>query len=152
MIPTVLGYSHPASYALLLVSQVDTHRESQTRTGAMFPIGLILVVGTGAELFTGNVMYFSAAWLDRRVTLSQFLASFDSHLMSTVALMKSWIVSYLANFAGCAVLAYFGTYVSEIFEHDPWHAYIQTLGHKKVGLMTSVVHHCRSTMAGELCL
>ena len=35
--------------------------------GAVFPIGLILVILAGGELVTGNMMTVSMAWLQRKL-------------------------------------------------------------------------------------
>lgn len=53
--------------------------------GAVFALGLILVVIGGAELFTGNNLMVMA-WASRRIT--------------TVALARSWAIAYAGNFAG----------------------------------------------------
>lgn len=58
--------------------------------GIAFSLGLILVVVAGAELFTGNTLIVMA-WAGRKV--------------STAALLRNWIVSFLANGAGAIVLA-----------------------------------------------
>ena len=60
--------------------------------GLAFSLGLVLVVVGGAELFTGNNLIVMA-WADRKVT--------------TVALLRNWVVVYFANMAGafgCVVL------------------------------------------------
>lgn len=55
--------------------------------GAMvFPVGLIMTVLTGADLFTSYCMYSVVAVLHRRATI------FD--------LFKTWFVSFFANLAG----------------------------------------------------
>ena len=53
--------------------------------GLAFSLGLILVVVAGAELFTGNNLQVMA-WAGRRIT--------------TVELLRNWIIIYLANFVG----------------------------------------------------
>jgi formate/nitrite transporter len=53
--------------------------------GVAFSLGLILVVVGGAELFTGNNMIVMA-WAARKVSLP--------------ALMRNWIIVYVANFVG----------------------------------------------------
>jgi formate/nitrite transporter len=58
--------------------------------GAVFSIGLMLVVIAGAELFTGNNLMVSSA-LAREITFG--------------TMAKRWIVVYLANFVGSIVLA-----------------------------------------------
>jgi formate/nitrite transporter len=53
--------------------------------GLAFSLGLILVVVAGAELFTGNNLLVMA-WAGRRIT--------------TMELLRNWLVIYLANFIG----------------------------------------------------
>lgn len=57
---------------------------------AVFPAGLMMVAFCGAELFTGNALMMTAL-LDRKISLG--------------AMLKNWIVVYLANFAGSALLS-----------------------------------------------
>lgn len=58
--------------------------------GAVFSVGLILVVVGGAELFTGNALMVMAA-VDRRISLG--------------ALLRNWGVVYLGNLIGAGGLA-----------------------------------------------
>jgi formate/nitrite transporter len=58
--------------------------------GAVFSLGLILVVVGGAELFTGNALMVMAA-VDGRI--------------SPGALLRNWGIVYLGNFVGAAGLA-----------------------------------------------
>ncbi|MFW8595073.1 formate/nitrite transporter family protein [Cribrihabitans neustonicus] len=58
--------------------------------GAVFSLGLILVVVGGAELFTGNVLMVMAA-VDRRISLAE--------------LARAWAIVYAGNLAGAAALA-----------------------------------------------
>jgi formate transporter len=53
--------------------------------GLTFCLGLILVVVAGAELFTGNNLIV-IAWASRKI--------------STLALLRNWLVVYLGNFIG----------------------------------------------------
>jgi formate transporter len=53
--------------------------------GAVFSLGLILVVVGGAELFTGNNLIVMA-WASRKVT--------------TGAMLRNWAIVYLGNFVG----------------------------------------------------
>jgi len=53
--------------------------------GLTFCVGLILVVVAGAELFTGNNLIVMA-WASRKV--------------STLALLRNWVVVYFGNFVG----------------------------------------------------
>lgn len=53
--------------------------------GLVFCLGLVLVIGAGAELFTGNNLIVMA-WADGKVTTRQ--------------LLRNWVIVYLGNFVG----------------------------------------------------
>jgi len=57
--------------------------------GAVFSVGLMLVVIAGAELFTGNNLIFLSV-LDRQVRVSR--------------LLRNWTIVYFANFVGSLLL------------------------------------------------
>lgn len=59
-------------------------------SGLVFCLGLILVVGAGAELFTGNNLIVMA-WASGKV--------------STGSLLRNWIIVYLGNFVGSVLTA-----------------------------------------------
>ncbi len=67
--------------------------------GLVFSLGLILVVGAGAELFTGNNLIVMA-WASGKVT--------------TQKLLMNWVIVYVGNFAGSILTAYL-MYVSKQF-------------------------------------
>lgn len=63
--------------------------------------GLVMIVLTGADLFTSNVMFMTTAFCHRRVTI--------------VDLAKSWFVSFFGNLAGmlfftCVLIGYGGIF------------------------------------------
>lgn len=58
--------------------------------GFVFCLGLVLVIGAGAELFTGNNLIVMA-WADRKI--------------STKSLLYNWVVVYLGNFVGSILTA-----------------------------------------------
>lgn len=72
---------------------------------SVFPVGIMLVVIAGAELFTGNNL-ISIAVLNKDVTISKML--------------KNWIFVYIGNFIGSIILAYLlklsGLYGSAVCE------------------------------------
>ena len=68
--------------------------------GLTFSLGLVLVVVAGAELFTGNALIVIAT-ASRRVRVR--------------ALLRNWLIVYLANFAG-AVLTTLIVYWSGLYE------------------------------------
>jgi formate/nitrite transporter FocA (FNT family) len=59
--------------------------------GLTFTLGLILVVVSGSELFTGNNLIV-IAFANRRITLG--------------ALLRNWSIVYLGNFVGAVLTAY----------------------------------------------
>lgn len=60
-------------------------------SGAVFPVGLMLVVIAGAELFTGNNLII-IGYMDKKIALSQ--------------LLRNWIIVYVGNFIGSIFLAF----------------------------------------------
>ncbi|NLN06863.1 MAG: formate/nitrite transporter family protein [Firmicutes bacterium] len=57
---------------------------------AVFPVGLMLVILAGAELFTGNNL-MTLAVANRRISPAQ--------------LLKNWVIVYIGNFIGAVLLA-----------------------------------------------
>ncbi len=59
--------------------------------GAVFPLGFIAVVLTGADLFTSNCATFLVSWYRRSI--------------SAGAVLRTWVLSYAGNFAGSLAAA-----------------------------------------------
>lgn len=57
--------------------------------GAIFPVGLMLVVFTGSELFTGNSLMIMAV-IDKKITL--------------LKMIRNLVVVYFANFVGALII------------------------------------------------
>ena len=51
-----------------------------------FPIGLVMIVLSGSDLFTSNIMFMTCAALDRRITI--------------IDVLKNWFISFFGNLAG----------------------------------------------------
>jgi formate/nitrite transporter len=88
--------------------------------GAVFPVGLMLVVIAGSELFTGNCMFAPISVLNGE-------ASFKG-------LMKNWTVVYVGNFIGSIFVAYFLAYQCGFFDGMPWAGWAATVANTKCGL------------------
>ena len=58
---------------------------------ALFPVGLMMVILCGAELFTGNNL-LTLALMDKKITAGQML--------------KNWVIVYLGNLIGSVLLAF----------------------------------------------
>jgi formate/nitrite transporter len=65
---------------------------AQLVLGAVFPVGLIITVLTGAELFTGDAML---------APMAAFI-----HKISWVQVLQLWVFVYIGNFIGSVVWAY----------------------------------------------
>lgn len=73
---------------------------------AVFPLGLILTVICGADLFTGNAMTLTSARINNRV--------------DWLAVLRSWTFAWLGNFIGALFVAYFLVWATGIiFEKVP---------------------------------
>jgi formate/nitrite transporter len=78
-------------YYVLVVSDASLGFAAQRVAGGVcFSLGLILVIVAGAELFTGNNL-LAMAWAGGRIT--------------TLEVLRNWVVVCLANFVGAAGLA-----------------------------------------------
>ena len=93
--------------------------------GAVFPLGLMLVVLCGADLFTGSCMTLTTAQAKQKITFGQ----------TVFTLTTSWI----GNFAGALFVAFFIAYLSGlIFEAAggtmPWAAAVVNLTNAKCSL------------------
>lgn len=53
----------------------------------LFPIGIILIVFLGGELFTGNNLTMAVGLYDKRCTIKMVI--------------RIWVLSYIGNFVGC---------------------------------------------------
>lgn len=74
--------------------------------GGVFPVGLILVVITGAELFTGNTACCIPAVLSKDI--------------SWTACARNWGLSYIGNFLGSLFVAFFLAYLTGLVAKNPW--------------------------------
>ncbi len=85
--------------------------------GAVFPVGLILVVIAGSELFTGNCMYMPMGLLAGKA--------------SAGGLARNWVVSWIFNLVGSIFVAYCLAYLTGILAVDPWAAGALTVAKTK---------------------
>jgi len=85
--------------------------------GAVFPVGLILVVIAGSELFTGNCMYMPFGLLTGK--------------SSWFGLARNWAWSWVFNLVGALFVAYFLAVASGILAVDPWAAGALTIAKTK---------------------
>jgi formate/nitrite transporter len=78
------------AYTAVMTGVDPSYGPARLLGGAVFSLGLILVIVGGAELFTGNALMVMAA-VDRKITLR--------------ALLRSWLIVYVGNLIGAVALA-----------------------------------------------
>ncbi|KAJ4394448.1 hypothetical protein N0V93_003666 [Gnomoniopsis smithogilvyi] len=83
----------------------------------VFPLGLVMIVLTGADLFTGTNMYTAVAALDRRISIWKMLIH--------------WVLCFWGNLAGALFLMAIIFGYGGVFEADPFLSAVQTFVHKK---------------------
>jgi formate/nitrite transporter len=93
--------------------------------GAMFPIGLILVVFAGAELFTGNNATLIPGVLNKQYSWG--------------AVAKNWALVWLSNFVGAVFFAYIMVYLTGVIADNPWHSAIIRIAEAKTSMPWHVV-------------
>lgn len=86
--------------------------------GMLFPVGLIMVSMTGADLFTSDCTAFTLPLLEKKLNVISFL--------------KGLFLSYVFNFIGAQIIAY--TLSSDLgyFSKDPWQNYLFHYAEAKV--------------------
>jgi formate/nitrite transporter len=82
--------------------------------GAVFPVGLMLVIIAGSELFTGNVGMITCACLTGGAKWR--------------ALLRNWLFVYLGNFVGAVFVALFIAYWSGLVNVSSSDTFAQTVG------------------------
>ncbi len=89
-------------------------------SGSMFPIGLILVVVLGAELFTGNNALLIPSYMAKR--------------HSFAAVIKNWALVYAGNFVGAIAFTYLLVYSCGLTSSEPYHSAIIRIAEAKVSM------------------
>ncbi len=85
-----------------------------------FPVGLILVVIAGAELFTGNVGVITPTLLTGRARWG--------------GVLKNWVVVYAGNFIGSVFVAFFLGYLTNLFGSEPYLSAVRGIAGDKVSI------------------
>ncbi|NDV65012.1 formate/nitrite transporter family protein [Bacteroides sp. 224] len=86
--------------------------------GALFPIGLIMVSITGADLFTSDCTAFTLPLLQKEIRIGKFV--------------RFLVLSYLFNFVGTQLIAYLLSAHIGFFDKEPWQGYLHTYSAAKV--------------------
>lgn len=89
-------------------------------SGAVFPIGLILVVVLGAELFTGNNAMLIPSYMRRRHSFR--------------IILWNWTLVYAGNFAGALLFTYIMVYSCGLTSAEPWRSAVIAIAEAKVSM------------------
>ncbi len=85
--------------------------------GATFPVGLMLVVLTGGELFTGNTAYF--------------IPSVMNHEQRYTRMLRNWALVWGGNFVGALFFGYFMVHLPHVLDAEPWQAGVEKIAYAK---------------------
>ncbi len=94
-------------------------------SGLVFPIGLMLVVTLGADLFTGN----NALLVPPLIRGS----------LKARTLLRNWTIVWLGNFVGSLLVAYFLVYLTELTASAPYSTALDTIATAKTSASFGVV-------------
>ena len=94
-------------------------------SGLVFPIGLMLVVVLGADLFTGNNALLVPPMIERRISLGK--------------VVTNWLLVWLGNFAGALAVAYLLVYLTGITASGPYPAALNAIAAAKTSAPAWVV-------------
>ncbi len=89
-------------------------------SGCVFPVGLILVVVLGAELFTGNNALLMPQLMSRRCGWGSVLVN--------------WGAVWVGNFIGALLLLYFLVTLTGIVAVEPYHSAVVKMAETKVSM------------------
>lgn len=85
--------------AFNLFASPETYGLGKFVAGLIFPVGLMLVLVAGGELFTGNNLMLVAV-LDKKI--------------SVLSMLKNWFFVYTGNFIGSIIIAFFIVYSGQL--------------------------------------
>lgn len=86
--------------------------------GATFPVGLVLIVLTKTDLFTGDCVALTVPLWEKKI--------------SVFTVLKYLVFSFVFNFIGVQFVAYFLSAHLGYFNIEPWQSYLHTLSTGKV--------------------
>lgn len=117
LLSLLIGYGFP---------EITAHNPGLQRllSGCMFPLGLILVVFAGAELFTGNNAVLIPGLCNRKYGIWPVI--------------RNWVLVYCSNLVGALFFVYIMVYYTGLVQGEPWNSAIQNLAAAKVGMSWGV--------------
>lgn len=109
----IIGYGFPGLCA-------ENPALQRLLSGCMFPIGLILVVVLGAELFTGNNALLVPAYMRRKAGAGTILTN--------------WSLVYIGNFIGAILFTWLLVYSVGLLDSYPYDRAIQNIATAKTSM------------------
>lgn len=109
----IVGYGFPSIAA-------DNPGLQKLLCGCMFPIGLILVVVLGAELFTGNNALLIPPYMRRKATATDIIVN--------------WSIVYIGNLIGALLFTYFLVHATGLLKAPLYHDAIIGIGSAKLSM------------------
>lgn len=94
-------------------------------SGLVFPVGLMLVVTMGADLFTGNNALLIPPLFNKRISIT--------------TVVYNWTLVWIGNFAGSLLFAYFLVYLTGLTSSEPYSTAIQNIAITKTAASVGVV-------------
>lgn len=85
-----IGFGAQASLTAMAGTDALSYGLAKILGGMIFSAGLMMIVFTGSELFTGNVL-IGLSVLEKKT--------------SVIQLLRNWVIVYLGNFVGAAIVA-----------------------------------------------
>ncbi|MDE6135059.1 MAG: formate/nitrite transporter family protein, partial [Muribaculaceae bacterium] len=89
-------------------------------SGLVFPIGLMLVVILGADLFTGNNALLMPPLIRKNITPGRVIAN--------------WSIVWIGNFIGALALSYFLIYLPGVLAAEPYSSAVAGIAQTKTSL------------------
>lgn len=89
--------------------------------GTTFSVGLMFVVLTGSDLWTGTIT----------ISNMTLLTSGKTRLLDVIYAFKTIVMSFIGNFCGAVFVAFFFCYLINMNSTEPWVAFLKNLGVKK---------------------
>lgn len=86
--------------------------------GSLFPVGLIMVSITGADLFTSDCAAFTYPLLQKKIKTGIFF--------------KYLLLSFIFNFVGTQIVAFLLSYEVGLLDKEPWQSYLHHYAGEKV--------------------
>ena len=90
-------YLSTAAYASIIVGSNLPSGLSKLLTGVIFSCGLVMIILTHCDLFTGKMLLLQHLLEDRKIKLK-------STKEITMELVEEWVYSYVFNFVGCLLV------------------------------------------------